>query len=219
MSPDAGAITRYFVILCLGVSTNVFGDEVQKSIPESAAQLVAQSKELRLKKHDLDGAEKILLEVLGKYPNYYKAHYNLGLVYQDKSNYDAAIQELEKARAIREKQNLAEYSIYNTLGWAYMLQGNKNKAEESYFLGLKYKAQNTSESNRRLYTNMAWFYYSLGKADEAKKYIDIAEQEYQSESVVELRNLIEQLAVDKQKIQNETDSPLGSQQTPNPPKK
>jgi tetratricopeptide (TPR) repeat protein len=212
---------RVFLALTfiIALSSHAFGDDLQKDIPESAAVQVAQSKELRLTKRDLNMAEKILLEVIAKYPNYYKALYNLGLVYQDKGNYDAAIKALEKAREIREKQNLPEYSIYNTLGWAYMHQGSNKQAEASYKTGLTYEPQNSSDSNRRLYSNLSWFYYLQGDPDEAKKYIDVAEQKYQSESVAELRKLIDQLAVDKQKIDEKSESSMATQQSLMPPKK
>jgi hypothetical protein len=59
-------------------------------------------------------------------------------------------------------------------------------------------------------------YYSLGKADEAKKYIDIAEQKYHSESVVELRRLIEQLAIDKEKIEQKAEPSPTVQPTSTP---
>src|SRR5205085_6192294 len=96
---------KTFTTVCFVFASTIYvsGDDLQKNIPESESLLIAQSKDLRLDKHDLDGAEKILQQVLAKFPNYYKAHYNLGLVYQDKGNYDAAIQELEKARTIRER--------------------------------------------------------------------------------------------------------------------
>src|SRR5437870_936111 len=118
-------MTRFFVILWLVVIpvANVVPDELQRSIPDSEKALIARSKELRLDKHDLAAAENLLKDLLKRYPNYYKAHYNLGLVYQEERNYDTAIKELEAAKSIRESENLQDYSIYNTLGWVYMQKG------------------------------------------------------------------------------------------------
>lgn len=187
------------LFLFIAFATFAPADDFQKDIPEAATLSVARSKDFRSRKQ-LDVAEKTLREVLATYPDYYKARYELGLVYQDRSDYTAAIRELESARTIREKQNLPEYSIYNTLGWVYMLTGLNERAEENYLTALNYESKNTPESNRRLYNNIAWFYYTLGKAGEARKYVDIATEKYQSDSAVELKKLIEQLAVDKQRI-------------------
>src|SRR5437899_9574775 len=99
-------MTRPFVLLVMAAATAVSGDELQRRIPESEAALITRSKELRLDKQDLNAAEVVVKDVVQRYPEYYKAHYNLGLVYQNKGDYDAAISELEKARMIRESENL-----------------------------------------------------------------------------------------------------------------
>ena len=201
--PDNRA-TSSLVYLCLGIFlamlSHGLSDELQPSIPDSENDLVARAKDLRLDKHDPAAAEKVLLGVVQRYPDYYKGHYNLGLVYQEKGDYERAIAELERAKSIRESQNLTDYSIYNTLGWVWMLKGDTTAAEGYYKLALQYESKNTPDTNTRLYNNLSWFYYALGKPDEARKYVNVAADKYHSKSATEMKKLIDQLAVDKQKI-------------------
>jgi Tfp pilus assembly protein PilF len=208
---------RSFLISCLVIVsiTLVLADELQRSIPDSEKALVTQAKESRLDQHDLAAAENVLKDVLKRYPNYYKAHYNLGLVYQEDGHYDSAISELETARSIRESQNLQDYSIYNTLGWVYMQKGEMTTAEKYYLKALNYESKNSPDSNTRLYNNLSWFYYTLGKPDQAQKYADVAANKYHSTSAAEMKRLIEQLKVDKQTIKAKSTSLSGgSSETP-----
>lgn len=184
----------------------VLPDELQRNIPDSEKALVTRSKELRLDKHDLAAAESVLKDVLKRYPNYYKAHYNLGLVYQEEGNYDSAVSELETAKSIRESENLQDYSIYNTLGWVYMQKGETKTAENYYLQALQYESKNSPDSNTRLYNNLGWFYYTLGKPDEAQKYVDVAADKYHSTSAAEMKRLVQQLKVDKQTIKVKSNS-------------
>ena len=95
-----------------------------------------------------------------------------------------------------------------------MQKGDTKGAEGYYLTALHYESKNTPDSNRRLYNNLAWYYYNLGKPDEAKKYLDVAEQKYQSKSAGDLKKLVDQLAVDKQKIKAKVESYSDKQSQP-----
>lgn len=182
-----------------------WSDELQPAIPDSEKKLVTQAKALRLQEHD-DAAEKILEDVIARHGDYYKAHYNLGLVYQDQGDYDRAVAELDKARSIRESQNLAEYSIYNTLGWCYMLKGDTKSAEKYYTVALQHESENSRDTNIRLYNNLSWMYYHMGNVDEARKYANIASEKYNSGSGSDMVRLIDQLEVDQKQIKAKAQS-------------
>jgi tetratricopeptide (TPR) repeat protein len=74
-----------------------------------------------------DKAEAEYKAILERRPGYAFAIKGLADVYTAKKNYDAALEQLNKAAAI-----MPEFSFYEKMGDIYMQQGNKKKAYETY---------------------------------------------------------------------------------------
>ena len=104
---------------------------------------------------------------------FYKAHYNLGVLYlaQDKPN--MAITELKEVTKLKPDYAYGHYK----LGCAYLKTGKISKAKFEFLLATDY---NKSEPD--FYYNLAYVYKKLNKEKTAKEYLDLynklAEKEY-----------------------------------------
>src|SRR5258708_241549 len=95
-------------------------DIYQHDIAPDLVKKVDMAKEKQVDGTDLKQAESLLSDVVKQKPDYYRALYNLGLVYEKKGEYEKAIKTLKEAEAIRYGQDIPDNSILNSLGWAYL---------------------------------------------------------------------------------------------------
>ena len=91
-----------------------------------------------------------------------------------------AIEALERAAAIREQEKLNDATIYNSLGWAYMLDGRWTKAEAAFNKAKKNEALLSPSSKARLYNNLGWLYTDTGQLDRARAAFATASEDYGS---------------------------------------
>ncbi len=90
-------------------------------------------------------------------------HLQLGMVYEKKGEYDAAIGEYEKAAG-----KIPAAHVY--LGNVYFVKGDFGKAEESYRKAIEVESENADAMN-----NLAWLYYKWGRnLDEAEALVERA---------------------------------------------
>jgi len=115
-----------------------------------------------------DEAETILGKVLAVNPDNYRATYVLGLTYAAANKMDLALATLQKAAALREKTGSKDYTIYNTLGWAYMQIGDLPHAKAFFKRGVDAKAYLSRESYARVTNNLALAYMSEGDTENAE---------------------------------------------------
>jgi tetratricopeptide (TPR) repeat protein len=161
-------------------------DPFQSDIPANFVDRLENAKTKRIA-GDIDQALQELSTLVQEQPGYYRAMYNLGLTMADAAGKDPvklneAITILERARDLREKQSLKDYSIYNSLGWYYTQTSRSDEAEKAYTIALNHTSANSAETNRRLFTNLGLFYLERGDLDLAQKYLQIAAEKYQSET-------------------------------------
>jgi tetratricopeptide (TPR) repeat protein len=155
----------------------------QNILPEHVAH-VDQGKRMQ-EAGETDKAIAQFKTVIEKQPDYFAAYYNLGLALVEKSSYSAAIEALEKAREIRERNQLRDATIYNSLGWAYMLSGNKDQAEKYFSQGIRNESNLSAESKARLYNNSGWLYMSTGQYKQARAALTTAATQYKSKTAIE----------------------------------
>lgn len=95
-----------------------------------------------------------------------REHIDLGLIYEHKEEFPAAIKEYEKA-----SQELPQ--AYFLMGNVYFRQKNYNAAEKAYRKAI------AAEDNAHAMNNLAWLYYTTGKnPDEAQKLAKRAVEKY-----------------------------------------
>jgi len=131
--------------------------------------------------------------LIGKQPDYYAANYNLGLVYADEGDYAQAITYLEAAKAIRERRGLQDATIFNSLGWTYMLQGNLGKAEDNFKAGKVNEARLSPESRSRLYNNLGLLYMNEGRYGESRVALLAATADRRNDQAANNLKTLEQL--------------------------
>jgi Tfp pilus assembly protein PilF len=90
-----------------------------KDISETTYAQVVKAREARIGGNP--GIAVTQLEAIVKTnPNYFLAHYNLGLAYNDLKRVDDAILELQQAKQLNEKLGLGEPTVDNSLGSLYL---------------------------------------------------------------------------------------------------
>ena len=121
--------------------------------------------------------------------NYGEAYSNLGLAYDNKGDYDKAIEYYKKALKIilrklgSEHPNVAIY--YNNLGFAYREKGDYDKAIEYFQKALKIGLRKLGSEH----PNVAFYYNNLGKTYNNKGDYDKAIEYLQKALKIGLRKL------------------------------
>jgi len=92
---------------------------------------VDKARMYRLEGKPRDSA-KLLEQVVSEDPGDYRASYNLGLAYEASGQIDLAIAEMEKAKALKERQGINDPTIYNSLGYVYLLARNYESANRNF---------------------------------------------------------------------------------------
>ena len=171
----------------------------QKNISSSLVDDLDTARKLRIN-GDYKTAIIKLEEIIETAPGFFEAQYNLGLAYAEIENTVKSLRHLEKARKIRENENLQDYSIYNALGWYYMVAGRYNGAENVFKKGLEYEQFAPFDVNRRLYNNLGLLYYTTRDVESARHYLSIAIDKYKSTKAKETLALVDQLAKTQEKL-------------------
>jgi Tfp pilus assembly protein PilF len=154
-------------------------DPFQPDIPAPLVAKVDDAKEKQANNKDLPAAEAELQDVLKQRPDYYRALFNLGLVYQAQGKSDQALQTLEKAKGLRDNLHISDSSILNSIGWAYMTSGKFDEAESNFLAGLKEGHEDTVNS-QRLLNNLGYLYLQKGDTAKSRLYLQRAINEYHS---------------------------------------
>jgi tetratricopeptide (TPR) repeat protein len=147
--------------LTLAIATPAAGQEA----------VVDQARGLRMA-GNLDGSERMLADFLRRNPSHYRAHYNLGLVFearavrappgrQRSALYRQAASHLERALQVRGKAE-ADYTIYNSLGVMYLGVPDLGAAEKAFSTGLQNQSRLSSGSRAKLYSNVGYLFALKG---------------------------------------------------------
>lgn len=162
--------------------------------PESVTQLQA-ARSLR-RQQDYDRAIEAFEDLVRAEPDYYRAHYNLGLAYADSGEYEKAIEALEEALTIRNEERLPEYTIFNSIGWVHLLKGDYSAAERHFQAGLDQVERLDDDSHLRVLNNLGLLYLYSGRYQEAQETLESAVEEFGSETASRSLELLQ--AVRKQ---------------------
>lgn len=140
---------------------------VAASAAADVAAMVAEGRRLRLQ-GKTEAAQQKLEAAVRAEPGNYIATYNLGLTYLQAGKQDEAIETLGVAAALREKTGATDYTIYNTLGWTYLQNGDMANAEKHFLEGMKYRDKLPAVSRARLENNLGTLYLSKGDLNRAE---------------------------------------------------
>jgi Flp pilus assembly protein TadD len=166
------ALIFWFSLLYTGV---VFGqsDRFGQVVDQNAAIHLSQGKRF-MSEAKYGQAISSFEKALSHQPNHFAAHYNLGLALTEQKDYSKGIAALERARELREKEKLKDVTIYNSLGWAYILAGQNTDAEKYLLIAEKNETQLITASQARVYNNLGWLYLTTGQLDKARSPLEHA---------------------------------------------
>lgn len=184
------------LVLVFPGETATAQDRYQAHVPAVAQQQLQQAKSAYVAGQASD-AVRSMSRLTASQPNYYAAQYNLGLALAESGKTKEGIAALEQARAIRERDGIADATIYNSLGWAYMLDGQLAPAEKAFETARHNEAQLSPESKARLYNNMGWLYMNTGRTDLARQSLQTAETRYGSSYATRNLSALEKLSASK----------------------
>lgn len=162
--------------------TAVAADPYQKDqIPEKAYRQMLRARDERLR-NDTDESVRKLERIVKDYPNYFLAHYNLGLSYQALNKLDDAMRELVEASKLNESLALHEPTIDNALGSLYLTMGRYPEA----LAELKSAASPANvrkldpDSKRKIFNNVGLAYSHLSESCEADIFYELGRRAAQT---------------------------------------
>jgi Flp pilus assembly protein TadD len=165
------SMLRGFLSAALTVASTASLQAQTTKVPTVLYKEAQQARQLRLQGKAAESVEA-LKPIAVEHPDFFFAQYNLGLAYQSKGDTPAAISALTKAKEIREKDKIADATIYNSLGWVYLSGGNYQQALKEFKTAEKpenFSALSTS-SQQKLLNNIAVTYAFSGDSKLANEY-------------------------------------------------
>lgn len=138
--------------------------------------------------HHYDRAKECFQKTLDLEPNYWQAHYYLGLIHHLQGSHEDSIKEFQMATNFSGESP----SALGMLGYAYASSGKKAKARE-----ILTKLNELSKRRNVLPFNMAMVYFGLGQRDEAFKWMEKSYEEHDPSLVlIKLLPLFEKVQSD-----------------------
>lgn len=139
--------------------------------PVLAQPAIDQAREHRLAGR-LDQSERMLATYLRANPTSYRAHYNLGLVFEARAmgeppgprraaHFKTGAAHLERALRVRTADE-SDFTIYNTLGVMYLGIPDLANAERAFSIGLQNQARLPTASRAKLYSNVGYLFALKG---------------------------------------------------------
>ncbi len=165
-------LTLYLAVVSFNIMASS-EDKFQKTInPEYSSEL-DEAVALR-RGGNLQEAIQQIDSILLKQPNYYRAHYNIALAYTDLGKFTEAFEHFEKAKSIRDTENIDDPTLDNSMGWAYLLDRNYEKSEQNFDHAIKNSEQLKTASKAKLFNNYAQLKIHQGDIKTANEYLQKA---------------------------------------------
>jgi Flp pilus assembly protein TadD len=155
-------------------------DRFQTHIPELEVSTLLQAKDERRAGNSVEAAAH-LYALTQRAPDYYLAHYNLALVLAERGDLGGAIDSFNRAIQIRDAEELPEWTIFNSAGWAHLLAGDLETAERLLWRGVDGFDKLDERSRRKLLNNLGLVYVYKREFDKARPYLKRAADEYKSD--------------------------------------
>ncbi len=148
-------------------------DKFQKTINAEHVSQLDEAVALR-REGNLQESIQMIDSLLLQQPNYYRAHYNIALAYTDLGQFSEAFGHFEKAKSIREAENINDPTLDNSIGWAYLLDQNYEKSEQNFDHAIKNSAKLRKSSKAKLFNNYAQLKIHQGDLKTANEYLQKA---------------------------------------------
>lgn len=145
-------------------------------------------------------AAKFVAPLATKNPQTFRIVYYNALVEADLKNWDQAEKSLNDAIALQNKCLRTpgfkpDYTVYNTLGWLQMSQGDVATAKTSFQAALSHSSEMTPASVARTQANLGTLYFSQGDFKNARKLLEQAASAGSESAKVTLNNVMRAEAI------------------------
>jgi hypothetical protein len=150
-------------------------------IPATTASQVTHAAQAMLA-GDLSGAADELERVVKSYPEYFLAHYHLGVVYEKMDRLSESAQELQRAKELNDRLHLGEASVNASLGWVRFRTHDYSSARAETMksvLSPNFFRLDTL-ARRRVFNNLGTIYTSLRQPCQAQLYNELGSRELQA---------------------------------------
>ena len=182
-------------------------DKFGQNVPKALERQVLQARLMRLPyqkdKYDPEKSEQILLMVIKRKPDYYRAHFNLGLTYHELGEYEKSTKAFDAALRIRDEQKIDDFTLINTAGWSSLKNSDFPRAERLLLLAEKLTEGSDTYTEGAVHGNLGELYFLTQRFDEAEKHLKIASDQFGSKEAAYYRELIDrtQKVIIQQRIQ------------------
>jgi hypothetical protein len=150
-------------------------------IPATTASQVTHATQAVLA-GDLSGAADELERVVKSYPEYFLAHYELGVVYEKMDRLSESAQELQRAKELNDRLHLGEASVNASLGWVRFRTHDYSSARAETMksvLSPNFFRLDTL-ARRQVFNNLGTIYTSLRRPCQAQLYNELGSRELQA---------------------------------------
>jgi tetratricopeptide (TPR) repeat protein len=144
--------------------------QMKENLPKKAVQDYERALDEK-KKGKLESAVKLLEEAIRVAPNFYRAHNNLGIVYQSLKRYTNAEKEYKRSRELNAK---SERPLIN-LGGLYIEEADLQKDNAESAGQMLDQAMDALEAAVKINPRSASAYYLLGSANYKSSFLEEAE--------------------------------------------
>lgn len=148
-------------------------DPYQPEIPAAMVAKVNQAKALRKNGRSAESI-RLLTEVVTARPDYYLATYNLALAYSESGDLKNGTHFFEVAIGLQKTKAPSDWTVYNSAGWAYMLAGQKKRAEELMLIAHQHLDQLGRDSQKKNLNNLGYFYMVKGDFSKSEQFLNKA---------------------------------------------
>jgi Tfp pilus assembly protein PilF len=141
-------------------------DKFGEDVPEEAQRQLNRARSLRHAGH-YDRAIAMLHEILAQAPDYYRAHYHLGLTLAESGKLDEAMATFGQAARIKDSKGIKDATLYNAIGWTHFLQGDYEQADAWLERAVRSNEPASREARARAFDNLGIVAMRQGKLSEA----------------------------------------------------
>lgn len=187
------AFALMLALLAFGPATAA--DKFGQDVPNRLEEMVLQARLMRLPYqkdvYDPKRSAQILEEVIAAKPDYYRAHFNLGLTYHELGDYEKSTVAFDNALRIRREQQIDDFTLVNTAGWVSLKNGDLGRAERLLLLAEKLTKGTDTYTEGAVHSNLGEVYFLTQRFDDARMHLKIASEQFGSKEAAYYLDLIE----------------------------
>ena len=191
-------IIPFLVTLLMPFGISYCWGQAQVAADSSSSQysgVVERGKDARLD-GDYHSAVKFLAPVVKAEPDNYTAEFNLGLAYVGLGKTADGVDTLKKAKQLAIEQKISDKQVFNSYGWALLVDGDFRKADSAFVDAESQWAQLDPQTKKKLLNNHGLALMYMGKYSDAEVYFNRAINEFDnSQAKINLKRVQELQAV------------------------